>query len=328
MSAGQKVNQALQTEITMKFKKAFMPLPASGAVFSADTLSIKQYQEELSTARDRILEESQVVDTAQGPIEYSTAGKGLPVLFVHGAVGGHDMGLLFARLIGDDFFWICPSRFGYLRTPIPPDASFEAQADAYAALLDYLQIEKAAVVGLSIGGPSALLFALRHPNRCAAMVLQSAITKTTPKRPISDWFYNALFRSDFIYWAVSHTVKNFLIKKFGVNPAILKSLSRDERKWVEEALHIFHPASKRYPGIRNDQKATISDKQYDLDRINLPTLILHALDDRMVDCDFAAYAHAHIRGSELVTFPSGGHFVVGIQQQCREAIAGFLKKHL
>ncbi len=305
-----------------------MPLPANGAVFSAKGFSIKPYQKKLSSARWRILKDSQVVKTAHGPIEYSTAGKGLPVLFVHGAGGGHDMGLLFARLIGDDFFWICPSRFGYLRTPIPPDASFEAQADAYAALLDYLQIEKVAIIGLSIGGPSALLFALHHPDRCTALVLQSAISKTTPKRPISDWFYNTLFRSDFIYWAVSHTAKNFLFKKFGVNPAILQSLSQDERKWIEEVLHIFHPASKRYPGIRNEQKATISHKQYDLNRINLPTLILHALDDGLVDYDFATYAHAHIRNSELITFSSGGHFVVGIHQQCRDAIAGFLKKHL
>ncbi len=328
MSAGREVNQALYTEVRVKLKKALMPLPASGTVFSADGLSIKQFQAEVSTARKRILEESQVVETARGRIEYSTTGEGLPVLFVHGAGGGHDMGLLFARLIGEDFFWICPSRFGYLRTPIPPDASFEAQADAYAALLDYLQIEKAAIIGLSIGGPSALLFTLRHPDRCAALVLQSAISKTTPKRPISDWFYNSLFRFDFIYWAVSHTVKNFLIKKFGVDPAVLKTLNHDEKKWVEEVLQIFHPASQRYPGIRNDQKATISNKQYDLDRINLPTLILHALDDRLNDYDFATYAHARIYDSELRTFPSGGHFVIGIHQQCRDAIAGFLKKHL
>ena len=141
-------------------------------------------------------------------------------------------------------------------------------------------------------------------------------------------YQNTLFCSDFIYWAVSHTAKNFLFKKFGVNPAIFKSLGQDERKWAEEALHIFHPASKRYPGIRNDQKATISDTQYDLDKINLPTLILHALDDRLVDYDFATYAHVRIHGSELITFPNGGHFVLGNHQQCRDAITGFLKKHL
>ena len=98
--------------------------------------------------------------------------------------------------------------------------------------------------------------------------------------------------------------------------------------WAEDALHIFHPSSKRYPGIRNDQKATISDKQYDLDKITLPTLILHALDDRLVGYDFAKYAHEHIPDSKLVIFPSGGHALLGHHEQYRKAVAGFLKKHL
>ena len=312
----------------MKFKKDTMS--SMGAVFSAGGFSIKQYQRELSIARDRILEGSQVVKTARGPIEYSTSGRGSPVLFIHGAGGGYDMGIFFAKRmrIADDFFWICPSRFGYLRTPIPPDSSFESQADAYAALLDTLHIEKAAIIGLSIGGPSALLFALRHPDRCAALMLVSAVSKTMAKRPLSDWFYNTLFRSDFFYWAISRAFKKTLIEKFGVDPAVLKSLTQAEKKWAEEALQIFHPASKRYPGIRNDQRASISDKQYELDRINLPTIILHATDDRLVDYDFAKYAHARIAKSKLVAFPSGGHLMLGHPEQYREVVAGFLKKYL
>lgn len=310
----------------MKLNKNVMS--ARGAFFPAGGFSIKQYQKELSIAKDRIIEGSRVVNTAQGRIEYSTAGKGSPVLYIHGAGGGYDMGLLFARQVGDDFFWICPSRFGYLRTPIPQDASFESQADAYVALLDYLNIGKAAIIGLSIGGPSALLFALRHPDRCSALVLVSAISKTTAKRPKSDWFYNTLFSSDFIYWVVSHAFKKTLFKKFGVDPAVLKSLAQDEKKWADEVLNIFHPASRRYPGIRNDQKATLSDKQYDLDRINTPALILHALDDRLVEYDFATYAHAHIPDSELITFSSGGHVLLGLREQYRKVVANFLKKHL
>jgi pimeloyl-ACP methyl ester carboxylesterase len=223
---------------------------------------------------------------------------------------------------------MCPSRFGYLRTPIPQDGSFESQADAYAALLDHLHIKKAAIIGLSIGGPSALLFALRHPDRCAALVLLSAISKTTTKRPLSDWFYNTLFRTDFFYWAVSHTAKNTLIRKFGVNPAVLNSLTLEERKWIDAVLDVFHPASKRYPGIRNDQKATVSDKQYLLDKINVPTLILHATDDLLVGCDFAKYAHAKIPDSKLITFSSGGHALLGQDEQYREVVAGFLREHL
>ena len=142
----------------MNFNKDTMP--TKGAFCFANGFSIKQYQKDMSISRDRVLDGSRVIRTAQGLIEYSTFGNGLPVMFIHGAGGGHDMGRVFAKLIGEDFFWICPSRFGYLRTPIPEEASFESQADAYAALLDYLHIEKAAIIGLSIGGPSAPLFAL------------------------------------------------------------------------------------------------------------------------------------------------------------------------
>ena len=303
-------------------------IPAMVAFSNARCFSIKRYQRDISIAKERILDGSQVVKTAQGLIEYSTFGNGPPVMFIHGAGGGHDMGRLFAKRTGGDFFWICPSRFGYLRTPVPEDASFESQADAHAALLDYLNVEKAAIIGLSVGGPSAILFALRYPNRCAALVLQSAISKTTSKRPISDWFYNIIFSSDFLYWVVANMFKNNLVNKFGVDPAVLKSLTEDEKKWANEILHIFHPASRKYPGIRNDQRATISDKQYDLDRINLPTLILHALDDRLVDYEFATYAHTHIPDSELIKFQSGGHMLLGQHQQCREVVASFLKEHL
>ena len=298
------------------------------ALFPAGALSTKQYRRDMSLARDRILQGSQLVTTSQGLIEYSTFGHGFPVLFSHGAGGGHDMGCTFAKLIGDNFFWICPSRFGYLRTPIPQDASFESQADAYAALLDCLHIEKAAIVGLSIGGPAAILFAIRHPHRCSALVLQSAISKTTPKRSKGDWFYNLLFGSDYLYWIVSHTLKNFLIKKFGVDPSVLATLTQDENKQAEEMLSIFHPASQKRTGILNDQKATIADKQYALDRLTAPTLILHAVDDCLVDFDYANYAHAHIPDSDLISFPSGGHMLLGQHEKCREVMVRFFEEKM
>ena len=83
-----------------------------------------------------------------------------------------------------------------------------------------------------------------------------------------------------------------------------------------------------YERIRNDQKASISDKQYELDGIALPTLILHALDDHLVDYDFAKYAHAHIPNSKPVVFPSGGHLLLGQDKQYRKAVIGLLKEHL
>jgi 2-hydroxy-6-oxonona-2,4-dienedioate hydrolase len=63
------------------------------------------------------------------------AGEGPPGLVVHGAGGGYDQALAFGEpLARSGFHVITMSRFGYLRTPLPSDASSAAQADAHAGV--------------------------------------------------------------------------------------------------------------------------------------------------------------------------------------------------
>jgi pimeloyl-ACP methyl ester carboxylesterase len=82
-----------------------------------------------------------VYATAQGPIEALIFGDGPPVLCIHGVIGGADQAPLMARaFVGDGFRIIAISRFGYMGSPLPSDASAQAQADRYAALLDRLGI--------------------------------------------------------------------------------------------------------------------------------------------------------------------------------------------
>src|SRR5215208_6881545 len=129
-----------------------------------------RFRADIQPNRERLLTGSDIVTTEEfGDIEYAVQGKGLPVLLVHGAGGGYDQGLLIGEnYVGDGHRFIAPSRFGYVRSSIPENGSPAAQADAYAALLDTLGVERVAVVGFSDGGPSALQFALRYPERCAA----------------------------------------------------------------------------------------------------------------------------------------------------------------
>jgi pimeloyl-ACP methyl ester carboxylesterase len=96
-----------------------------------------------------------MIETACGPIQYTEFGDGAPMLIVHGAGGGYDQGEYFAKLIGGNYRWIAPSRFGFLDTPVPDDANSSLQADAYACLLDELGIDRVGVVGVSMGGPSS-----------------------------------------------------------------------------------------------------------------------------------------------------------------------------
>src|SRR3990167_5879131 len=119
-------------------------------------LTYYRYQHDMQRARARVAIGGQIVETPCGPIEYAVVGEGPAVLVAHGAGGGYDQGLDFGKsLIGGGWRVIAVSRFGYLRAPLPADASAAAQADVYVCLLDALKIRRAAIVGGSAGAPSS-----------------------------------------------------------------------------------------------------------------------------------------------------------------------------
>src|SRR5262245_46111992 len=131
----------------------------------------------LNAERARVEAGSQVIHTSRGPVECAIAGEGPVVLISHGGGGGYDNGLLHLRaLVPFGFRLIAVSRAGYLRTPASVGRTPEDMADTYAALLDALDVQSAAIIGLSAGGPSAIQFAIRQPQRCWALGLISAIT--------------------------------------------------------------------------------------------------------------------------------------------------------
>src|SRR5579884_2045507 len=141
----------------------------AATVLSGWASSYRTWQQQ---ERDRILSGGMLAETSVGPVEYQviesveSAGGGPAVIYAHGTPGGFDQGVAFARFLGAErCTFISPSRPGYLRTPLTSGASPQQQADLYAALLDMLGIDRASVIGFSGGGPSALQFALRHPDR-------------------------------------------------------------------------------------------------------------------------------------------------------------------
>jgi hypothetical protein len=130
------------------------------------------YRRDVAAAQARTLSESRILETRCGRIEYASLGEGSPVLVLHGTAGGWDQGLASARgLASHGFRLIAPSRFGYLRTPLPADPTPEAEADTWAGFLDALQIQRLPVIAFSAGAAPAAQLALRHADRVSALVL-------------------------------------------------------------------------------------------------------------------------------------------------------------
>ncbi|PKM79853.1 MAG: hypothetical protein CVU89_16275 [Firmicutes bacterium HGW-Firmicutes-14] len=134
-----------------------------------------KYKRDMRVSYERVQGKSSIISTPYGNLEYTEGGVGPNVLVIHGGGGGYDQGELLARIVlGEKFRCITPSRFGYLGSSLPEGATYDDQAHAYAKLLDHLKVEKAAVIGFSAGGPSALLFALLYPDRVSSLTLISA----------------------------------------------------------------------------------------------------------------------------------------------------------
>jgi pimeloyl-ACP methyl ester carboxylesterase len=98
-----------------------------------------------------------------------------------------------------------------LDTPPEVGKTPEEQADAFAALLDALKMDKAIVAGISAGGPPSLQFALRHPARCTALLLVSAVTERipVPEPKSAGPFMRAIVQADFLGWLMLGLARRF-----------------------------------------------------------------------------------------------------------------------
>ncbi|MBC7715464.1 MAG: alpha/beta fold hydrolase [Pseudorhodobacter sp.] len=195
------------------------------------------FNTDMQQARAHGAQGSVLIPTRCGPIEYQEAGSGVPLLAVHGSGGGHDQGMAFAgSLAAQGIRVFAISRFGYLRTSMPADASAAAQADAHVCLLDALGIAQAAVMGGSAGAPSALQMALRHPDRVSALILLVPLAYKPPAQadsaaPMPPWVKALMMRmigSDFLFWAALHLPRDTVIKTVLATPPDL--LKRQHRR--------------------------------------------------------------------------------------------------
>ena len=310
-------------------------LVVSAAVATGLGAATYFYQRDIQQARHRVSSGSQIAETACGPIEYAVTGDGPLVLVVHGAGGGFDQGLDFgASLVERGFRVIAMSRFGYLRTPLPADASPAAQADAHACLLDALGIKRVAVAGASAGAPSSMQFALRHSRRITALVLLvpaiyvprpgGAPPVTTPRG--TEFLIDLGLRSDFLFWAASRLARRAVIRAIlATPPAAVENASPEEQARVQQVLDHILPITQRRLGLLNEAAVIPSLQRYELERINVPTLTISFADDLYGTYDGARYTAEQIRGARFVGYPSGGHLWVGHQQDVSDEIVRFLK---
>jgi pimeloyl-ACP methyl ester carboxylesterase len=292
----------------------------AGAVALAACGVYLRYRRDLNAARARLATvDRHVISTRWGAVEYAELGSGDPVLVVHGIFDNCVGAVLSVRdLCGRRL--IAPSRFVYLGSNMPLDATPAHQADAFVALLDALGIDRIDVIGVSAGATSALQLALRHPERVkhlAVLVGNLPGSPTAVVQPSS----TKLFNRQLPLWVLRTFAPSMMARLVAGLPKGF-AMSREDARFVSEFIDSLFPVSPE--GVDFDAFVSNADvNDYTLEAINVPTLIVHTKDDQMASHDASKHAAERIPGARFVSLESGGHLMLGQTKNIRDELADF-----
>lgn len=269
-------------------------------------------------------------------LSHTEEGVGPALLALHGAMGGADQSWLLARALLADIETrrvIAVSRPGYPGTPLTLGRTPEAQADLYARLLDALGVERTIVAAVSAGGPSALHFALRHPDRCSGLILVSAPSAAldTAQRQLRRMRMLGLLSR------VPGLVA-LMRSRAGKDPEAAnrraiphddlrrRTLGDPERAALLRLLQssVLDRLGGRIPGSLNDSTLFRHLPPIPLEQVAVPVLILHAVDDPVVPFTQAEAAARRLPRARLVALDGGGHVALFTHlHEVRASVAGF-----
>jgi pimeloyl-ACP methyl ester carboxylesterase len=231
-------------------------------------------------------------------IAFDDIGSGLPVVFLHAFPLNRTMwepqiGALVAeyRCIAIDFR-------GFGDSPPQGPYSMDRYADDVAGVLDTLQIERAVVVGLSMGGYAAFALWRRHAGRVRGLVL--ADTRAGADSP--DGAHRRRQLIEIALTQGSTAVANLQV------PGLVGKTTRETRPDLFDATHRMM-AQAPVEGIVGALEAMIArpDSTATLGTIDVPALVVVGDEDALTPPKEARALQAGIPGSRLEILKRAGH---------------------
>jgi pimeloyl-ACP methyl ester carboxylesterase len=247
-------------------------------------------------------------------IHYTDQGSGPPVVLVHG-FGGHTFSFRHTipdlaseyRVVAVDLLG-----FGYSERAESADYSLTAQANRVLRLMDRLGIERAAVLGHSMGGEVAMRMAAMEPERVERLVLAASVSgdriPTLPPTPLIKPFLPAFAR----------LTSRVMLRRAVAHPAYL---TPEVREGYLAPMRIKGSMDGLYQIIRDGRQ----DEKIDFSRITQPVLVLWGEKEKLVPGVALRRIQERLPQAEVVYVEDAGHLLLEEQpDSSNAAIRGFL----
>jgi len=240
---------------------------------------------------------------------YEEVGSGIPIVFVHEFAGDLRSYETQLRYFGQRYRSIAYNARGYPPSDVPNDAERYSQdraRDDIRAVLDALKIDKAHIVGLSMGGFAALHFGFTYPDRARSLVIAGCGYGATPDK-----------RSQFAEEAEA-AAKNFEQKGmakaaegYALGPTRVQFQNKDPRGWREFADQLeqnsTEGAARTMRGVQK-RRPSLFDLVDKMKTISVPTLIMTG-DEDWPCLEPALLMKRTIPTAALVVMPNAGHTI-------------------
>jgi 2-hydroxymuconate-semialdehyde hydrolase len=246
-------------------------------------------------------------------LHYVEAGNGPPLLLLHGLNGSTFSFRLLMPCLTPHFRTIALDLmgFGYSDRPQHRDYSLGAQARLVAGFLDTLGIEKAAVLGHSLGGAVAMHLALEFPERVDRLILASSASDTELRRGL---------RSSRLVRPLLPVVAAFTVQNQRFRRMSLRSACYDPAFITPEIVEGYIGPTRVRGHLRALGSLMVDrrkDMSLDPSTISQPVLIIWGAADRWLPASHAERLRALIPNSRVTVIENAGHLV--LEEQPEEA---------
>jgi len=256
---------------------------------------------------------------------YEIRGQGEPLFLIQGFAGGHRGWFFQKRAFAKKYMVIAADSRGVGSAGNSEgDFTLRTLADDIVGLMDHLDIEKAHVLGMSMGGMVAQEFAINYPQRLLKLILASTYTNGEEAKNISAGMIRALGVGDN---PSEKDVENIDVVSFVSG---MTGLSYNRRLY--KALLI--PSTKIYARFRgfgrlmNIFRASSTCDTVDrLHLIKAPTLIICGSDDKVVPPIASDILASKVPNSKLVKLENGSHAIhMEMHRRFNREVLSFLKQ--
>jgi pimeloyl-ACP methyl ester carboxylesterase len=253
------------------------------------------------------------IDLHGHQVVYRIAGSGPPVVLVHGMVNSSRHWEAVATRLADRYTVIAPDLVGHGDSATPRgDYSLGAHAAVIRDLLSALGIERATMVGHSLGGGIAMVFFWQFPHRVERLAL---VSSGGLGREVSPLLRTAAMpgTSALISAAAHPRIAGGLeragqeLRRRGSGLGVqLQAIARALRPLGSPGARAAFVHSLRAVIDRRGQRVSATDRLYLLDSV--PTLIAWGERDRTIPVAHGLAAHEAVPHSRFVTLPGAAHF--------------------